>query len=67
MSRQIYSNREVCGLGFLGPRVYENIMFKNTVAYFISTVQGKFEAFRYEMIKDWKVTFDTSDTRKQYR
>lgn len=52
MSRQIYSNREVCGLGFLGPRVYENIMFKNTVEYFISTVQGKFKAFRYEMIKD---------------
>lgn len=32
--------------------VYENIMIKNTVVYFISTVQGKFEAFRYEMIKD---------------
>lgn len=42
-------------------------MFKNTVVYFISTVQGKFEAFRYEMSKDWKATFDTSDTRKQYR
>lgn len=37
------------------------------LVYFISTVQGKFEAFRYEMIKDLKATFDTSDTRKQNR